>query len=251
MRTQLPGLKGKRLALVGFCSEDAVRFREEIENAGAFYRALDFAGRGLAEELRAFDAVILKMEAISGSPNWGELPLVAVGTEGEIASRLKWFGKAHRQFALEPWNPPELALRAATALAAGTSPSLGPPAQPTILLADDDPSITALLKATLTRQGIVCHIASNGGRALAFARELRPNVIVLDVNMPDQSGFEVLAELRKDDATRDTRVLLLTACAQESDVVRGFVLGSDDYVVKPFNPMEVAARVKRLLAPCK
>jgi two-component system phosphate regulon response regulator PhoB len=65
--------------------------------------------------------------------------------------------------------------------------------------------------------------------------------------MPNQSGYEVLASVRNDPLTRDIRVILLTARQQETDVVRGFGLGADDYVIKPFSPMELIARLKRLL----
>ena len=149
-----------------------------------------------------------------------------------------------------PGSPEELILRVAAALVAAGGAALPPKRTPTVLLADDDPSITALLKATLSRQNIVCHVAQDGERALVLAREHQPAVVVLDVNMPHTDGFEVLAALRNDPSMRDMKVLMLTGCEQETDVVRGFGLGTDDYVTKPFNPMEVTARIKRLLVTC-
>ena len=74
----------------------------------------------------------------------------------------------------------------------------------------------------------------------------RPQVAVLDVNMPGMDGFEVLAAIRAEGIP--SRVVLLTARQQETDVIRGFTLGADDYVVKPFSPMELVARLKRLLS---
>ena len=77
-------------------------------------------------------------------------------------------------------------------------------------------------------------------------RKLRPQAAVLDVDMPGMDGYQVLTAVRQEGLA--VRVLLLTARQQESDIVRGFSLGADDYVVKPFSPMELVARLKRLLS---
>ena len=88
-------------------------------------------------------------------------------------------------------------------------------------------------------------MAADGPKALEAARRLRPHAAVLDVNMPGMDGYEVLAAIRAENIP--ARVMLLTARQQESDVIRGFTLGADDYVVKPFSPMELVARIKRLV----
>jgi DNA-binding response OmpR family regulator len=80
-----------------------------------------------------------------------------------------------------------------------------------------------------------------------MARETKPDAVVLDLNMPQLDGFAVLAALRNEPATRDVGVVILSARQQEADILRGFGLGADDYVVKPFNPMELAVRLKRML----
>lgn len=115
-----------------------------------------------------------------------------------------------------------------------------------VVLADDDPTVVAIVRATLENDGWRCHLAENGVEALALARRVHPAAVIVDVNMPGRDGFEVLAELRGRRETRDVPVLLLTARHQEIDVLRGFDLGAADYVVKPFNPLELAARLKRL-----
>jgi CheY-like chemotaxis protein len=122
-----------------------------------------------------------------------------------------------------------------------------PSGNPTVLAVDDDATTTAIVRAVLTRSGMTCHIAKNGKQALESARALNPSAIVLDVNMPFIDGFEVLATLRNDPQTADIPIVMLTSVQQESDIVRGFGLGADDYVVKPFNPMELLARIKRLV----
>ncbi|MDQ3280714.1 MAG: response regulator, partial [Acidobacteriota bacterium] len=120
-------------------------------------------------------------------------------------------------------------------------------ATPLIVTADDDPTTTAIVRAVVTQAGMSCEVAPNGKRALELARELHPDAMVLDVNMPYLDGFEVLTALRGASETADIPVLMLTSVQQEHDVLRGFTLGADDYVVKPFNPMELLARVKRLV----
>ena len=119
------------------------------------------------------------------------------------------------------------------------------PAQ--VVIADDDPAIGALLTAVLRRSGPECRLARSGTEALALVREVLPDVLILDVNMPGIDGFEVLTNLQADDLTARIPVVLLTARQQESDVLKGFSCGASDYITKPFNPMEVTARIARYL----
>lgn len=141
--------------------------------------------------------------------------------------------------------PAELLLRATILLSGKVrrDPARGP----LVVAADDDPSITGLVKALLTSDGIACETGNNGGEALARVREFRPDVLVLDVNMPQMGGFEVLAALKQEAFTANTRVILLTGAEQESDILRGFSLGAADYIVKPFNPMELLVRIRRFI----
>jgi DNA-binding response OmpR family regulator len=93
-----------------------------------------------------------------------------------------------------------------------------------------------------------CDIARNGKQALDRARQHRPDAIVLDVNMVDLDGFEILKKLRNNPATEAIPVLLLTARNQESDITKGFESGADDYVVKPFQPWDLAKRLDRIIS---
>jgi DNA-binding response OmpR family regulator len=115
-----------------------------------------------------------------------------------------------------------------------------------VLVADDDDDILLLVTTRLTRDGFDVVSARNGVQALALAQEHKPRVAVLDVGMPGLDGIEVLTGIRADEELKDTRVLLLTAKAQESDVRRGYDAGADAYVKKPFSPAELAARVREL-----
>ena len=116
-----------------------------------------------------------------------------------------------------------------------------------VLVADDDDDILLLVTTRLRRDGFDVVAARNGEEALALAKERHPAVAVLDIGMPGLDGLEVLQRIRADDDLTATRVLLLTAKAQESDVRRGYDAGADAYVRKPFSPVELSARVRALL----
>jgi len=117
-----------------------------------------------------------------------------------------------------------------------------------ILVVDDEPDITALVAYHLARAGFRVSTAHNGPDALKAAREERPDMIILDLMLPGLSGYDVLAELRQREETRDVGVILLTARREEPDRIRGLTLGADDYLTKPFSPQELRVRVGAHLA---
>jgi two-component system, OmpR family, response regulator RegX3 len=114
----------------------------------------------------------------------------------------------------------------------------------TILLVEDEESITEPLTAALAREGFDAHPARSAAEALELAPQLEPDIVLLDVGLPDASGFDVLRELRKDSRVP---VVMLTARGEEADRIVGLELGADDYVVKPFSAREVAARIRAVL----
>lgn len=116
-----------------------------------------------------------------------------------------------------------------------------------ILVVDDEPDITALVAYHLAKAGFRVSTAANGGDALKAAREERPDIVILDLMLPGVSGYDILAELRKREETRDVGVILLTARREETDRIRGLSLGADDYLTKPFSPQELSLRVSGLL----
>ena len=116
-----------------------------------------------------------------------------------------------------------------------------------ILVVDDEPDITALVAYHLAKAGYRVSTAANGTDALKSAREERPDIVILDVMLPGASGYDVLAELRRREETRDVGVILLTARREEPDRIRGLSLGADDDLTQPFSPAELALRVNALL----
>jgi diguanylate cyclase (GGDEF)-like protein len=116
-----------------------------------------------------------------------------------------------------------------------------------VLVVDDDADIRRFLSLTLRHEGFVVHEAVNAEDALQKARDVDPDVVLLDVMMPGVDGYEVCRRLRADPRTTDTPVILLTAKGRREDKVRGLGAGADDYVVKPFDPEELVARVNGVL----
>ncbi|MGE2732598.1 response regulator transcription factor [Mycolicibacterium vaccae] len=114
-----------------------------------------------------------------------------------------------------------------------------------VLVVDDEPNIVDLLSASLKFQGFEVHTATNGAAALAMAREVRPDAIILDVMMPGMDGFALLRALRGDGI--DAPALFLTARDSLQDKIAGLTLGGDDYVTKPFSLEEVVARLRVIL----
>jgi two-component system alkaline phosphatase synthesis response regulator PhoP len=113
-----------------------------------------------------------------------------------------------------------------------------------ILVVDDEQTIVSTARAYLEPEGYTVYTASDGPAALQAARMFRPDLVVLDIMLPELDGIEVLRRLRKES---DVFVLLLTAKTEETDKLLGLGMGADDYLTKPFSPRELVARVKAIL----
>ena len=119
--------------------------------------------------------------------------------------------------------------------------------RPLVLVADDDPDILSLVAFRLERSGYEVVVARDGEQAVAAALERTPDIALLDVMMPKLDGYEAVARLRGNDATRHMPVILLTARVQDADIARGLEAGADDYVKKPFSTQELRDRVQAAL----
>jgi DNA-binding response OmpR family regulator len=126
--------------------------------------------------------------------------------------------------------------------------STGSAVEAPVLIADDDDLTRELLKFRLERDGFDVVEARDGEAALGLALERRPRLAVLDVMMPKLDGYELTRQIRASEALGHTRVILLTARVREADIARGFAVGADDYLKKPFSPDELRTRVRVALA---
>ncbi|MDH5430005.1 MAG: response regulator [Nitrospirota bacterium] len=117
----------------------------------------------------------------------------------------------------------------------------------TVLVVDDEKDLVDLVRYHLEKDGLKCLEARDGETALQVARERAPDLIVLDLMLPGVDGLEVCRKLRKDPKTAAVAIIMLTAKAEEVDRIVGLEMGADDYIVKPFSPRELVARVKAVL----
>jgi two-component system phosphate regulon response regulator PhoB len=118
--------------------------------------------------------------------------------------------------------------------------------QDRVLIVDDEEDLQKLLLFNLREAGFAAESVSTGGEGLSAAARMKPEVVILDLMLPDQSGTEVCRQLRADRELGDVAILMLTARGDEYDRVLGFEVGADDYVVKPFSVRELIMRVKTL-----
>ena len=116
-----------------------------------------------------------------------------------------------------------------------------------ILIVDDDKKIVRLVRSYLEQAGYQVLLAHAGEEALHSIRRDRPDLVVLDLMLPDQDGWEITRTIRSDPSLAKTPIIMLTARVEDTDRIVGLEIGADDYITKPFNPREVVARVRAVL----
>ena len=116
-----------------------------------------------------------------------------------------------------------------------------------ILVVDDEKALVSLVTLHMQMAGYEVFFANDGWSALDICKRDKPDLVILDLMLPKLNGWEVCRRIREDDSIKDIAVLMLSARSEVDDKVRGFNVGADDYVTKPFSPKELVARVKRIL----
>ena len=258
-------LSGKQVALVGFAPVETDRLCEVLAAAGAFGRLFNLEETLASEAVQRCPLILLYIRPDSGVTRWLENPicpwerLVLVGRVDQLLALDPAVQDAAPEFLVDGCRPEEILLRLERMLARSSRPieiqSAPAPVKVSqngkrirtneILVVDDDPNVRDLVRAVFEKQGIKCRVARNAIEGIQLAKEHTPAAALLDVNMPGMNGFEALPKILAE--SPDTKVVMLTAREQEADILEGFALGSDDYVVKPFIPQELVARIKRLL----
>jgi DNA-binding response OmpR family regulator len=117
-----------------------------------------------------------------------------------------------------------------------------------IVVIEDDPDMRGLMARKLQTVGHQVAVADTGERGLTLVQQVRPELILLDVQLPDFTGLELCRRLRADPAARDTLIMMVSASAADNEVDDGLSAGADDYVTKPFAPSKLVARIEALLA---
>jgi DNA-binding NarL/FixJ family response regulator len=148
----------------------------------------------------------------------------------------------------DPTAPTSTPVTDAAAAAAGDSEAATPPAPARLLLVDDEPGLRAAVTAYLEDEGFAVTTANDGEEGWQKAQELLPDVVISDVMMPRCDGYGLLKKLRADERLGGTPVIFLTAKGMTADRIAGFQAGCDDYIPKPFDPDELVARVRNVVA---
>jgi len=117
----------------------------------------------------------------------------------------------------------------------------------TVLIADDEPSVRMLVQATIETDGYNVIEATDGNEAWSLIQQHRPSLVLLDVRMPGRTGLDILRAIKSESNLTATKVILLTASAQDSDIKAGIVAGADFYLTKPFSPRELLSKVDEAL----
>ena len=117
-----------------------------------------------------------------------------------------------------------------------------------ILIVDDEPNIVLALELLMKKEGYEVHTVDDGERAVQAAKELRPDLILLDIMMPKMDGYEVCQRIRSDALLKDVSIIMLTAKGREVEREKGLALGADHYITKPFSTRQVVMKVKEILA---
>ena len=254
-----PMLSGKTVAVVGFSAQDAALLGSSL---AAQYCSFLILSHEEAEFKKGSTSGcdLLMMQA---RPEWGEpgvlypgsalktkRPALIIGNREALSAVALWTHGGPREFVPAPWIAEDIIWQAATQLVRMEASKVRrgkKTGRKLVIIGDADTAASTLLHAVLAQEGIGCHVAENGVNALALAKSKQADAVIVDVSLPGLDGFQVLAELKRDPAMSHTVIILLTARQAEADVLRGFGLGADDYITKPFSPMEVVARLKRFL----
>jgi PleD family two-component response regulator len=254
-------LAGKRFALMGFAADEAATIVSALATVRGLGHVMEDAPAipGL-NTLSAFDACFVNASAIAAGENRAPIeviarsrkPAIIIGAFEELIARFEAAAGLNRDFILRPCQPDELLFRTyrilklAESLAAQIQPSARNGVR-LVVLADDDATTIVMISTILKHFNFKCEIAHDGAQALEISRAKRPDLVLLDVSMPKMDGFEALAALRESPATRNLPVILISSHHDEAEVVKGFSLGANDYVTKPFNSGELIARISRVL----
>ncbi len=186
--------------------------------------------------MRAADGPAL-VEILKHDPDTHRTAVLLLSESGENTARAN--ADEHLE---KPFEPQALRARCARLLE-----EAGRAHAHRILIADDDPTLRALSRDVLSHAGYAVREAAGGEQALAEAKRFRPDLLLLDVMMPEQGGFQVAERFRAETATTMTPIIFLSARSDTADKVRAFRIGAEDYVVKPFDAAELVARVRKAL----
>ncbi len=247
-----PAKAAMKAGVFGFEPTEVARIQGAFEGMNFTAVDLGLSSEGLSNEfLSGHDVVVLNAGVEAGTSAWNnvfgkasfEKPVLMIAAPAELAQMEGISAERPADVVFPPWEPEEIAFRARRML-----DRRGPKKKKrTVILADDDPMVASILAPLLEKAGLECRIVGDGRQALDAIRSSPPDAAILDIGIPRISGLAVLTEVRKSPETKGLPIMMLTARQQQSEVNKALSLGASDYLVKPFNPADVVARLLRLM----
>jgi DNA-binding response OmpR family regulator len=239
-------LIARHVAIVGFGSEEENRLTAVFTEAGAVCHS--FQAQALQLALRRCDAVLVMVDELRPfRVESFSKPVIAGITPNSLRYYSQWIRNSAFDWFFCPATSEELLTRVTVALQRHAGPKRSNAGRAfCVLLADDDHNCHDLFRVMIQGPSMLFRAVDNGQKALEVARDWQPDLVVLDVNMPQMDGFEVLAALKSDAATKELPVIMVTGSNHDSEILRGLRLGAKDYAVKPFDPPAVLERIRQL-----
>ncbi len=259
-KVALPPEPKPRLSVLEGCRVGAIGFgRQDIAGlAGAFLEErarIEFLPRGEIEAQDRFDLFLVNCSSVDTlkrevssfrSVLASGIPTIVIGSRAAL-NVLRGTGDARTwDFAAKPLHMDELIFRALNLLAHRDTSEIPRKLPARVVVADHDPFTRTLIESALSRQGFACELVEDGESAWTSIDKFNPGAVILDLTLPNRDGFQLLADIRRKPGRRP-KVIVLSARQSEADILRAFALGADDYLTKPFSPLELSARLVRLL----
>ncbi len=247
------GLEGCKVAAIGFGRQDISGLATTMIDRRA---RIEFLPRGEKTQLADFDlllinaasAEILKREAADFREILAlGIPSIVIGSRSALTVLRDSTDPQTWDFTAKPIHLDELAWRA-TSLLSRNRTSSGTRRMPArVVVADADAFTRTLIESAMTQLDVECTLTDDGEAAWKAIEESNPGAVIVDLTLPNRDGFQLMADIRRSTTLRKPKIIVLSARQSEADILRAFSLGADDYITKPFSPLELSARLTRLL----
>jgi CheY-like chemotaxis protein len=245
-------LEGCKIGAIGFGRQDIAGIAAAMIDARGRVEFLphgEYGGQGEFDLflLNCASVEVLKREAPSfRSVLASGTPTIVTGSRTALTV-LRGSGDPRTwDFAAKPLHMDELIWRSVNLIARCEEAQIPRKLPARVVVADNDPFTRTLIESALTRQDFACELAEDGEAARSAIEKTQPGAVILDLTLPNRDGFQLMADIRRSPG-RKPKIIVLSARQSEADILRAFALGADDYVTKPFSPLELSARLTRLI----
>jgi DNA-binding response OmpR family regulator len=245
-------LEGCRIAALGFGRQDFGSLASTMMEQRA---RIEFLPRGETVRHAEFDLLILNAGSIetfkkeiasfrailsSGTPS------IVIGSRAVLTLLRDMADPRIWDFVGKPFHMDELVWRSVNLITRNQEAGLPRQLPARVVVADNDAFTRTLVESAMKRLGVECELAEDGEAAWKSIEKSQPGAVILDLTLPNRDGFQLMADIRRSPG-RKPKIIVLSARQSEADILRAFALGADDYVTKPFSPLELSARLMRAL----